>query len=160
MSNNEVANVELEVVELVRVPQKRHPIQPLEVDEHGTLRYKKNQIVRDLLDVASKHGLDMNTVAVRHQTGQYTADDRIQLTQLIGYSHSGAGGLSYFPEHISAAAEIMHEKGVSEEQARLENLTEVVVQMQQLMREPMSLLYNVAPEDIFSGDTGFAPPLI
>ena len=67
------------------------PMQPLVIDAHGTLRFKENQIVRKLLDHATEHGYGLNEMALE----QFDADDRMQLAQLIGYSLSGYGSLSY-----------------------------------------------------------------
>src|SRR5689334_15513925 len=79
-----------------------HPIQPIVKDEHGTVRFQRNQIVEDLLDHASKHGLDLNAIACR----EYSNADRQQLAQLIGYSLSGYSELrSYVDDAAYAAAE-------------------------------------------------------
>ena len=66
----------------------RHPVQPLLHDPHGTLRFKQNRIVRYLLDVGP---VDMNHLAER----EFPREDREQFAQLIGYSLSGFGDLSY-----------------------------------------------------------------
>lgn len=131
-------------VELQRIETKKHPIQPLEYDEHGTLRYKRNQIVCDLLDKAGAHGLDLNAIA----TKGYTQDDQAQLAQLIGYSHGGAQDLSYFPRRISRDSYLMFTKSISEEEARVQNLDLVVTQVKELVSESMSVLYGLHPEDI------------
>lgn len=79
-----------------------HPIQPLEKDDHGVLRLKSNKIVRYLLD---NGGIDMNHLAVQN----FSDEDRQQFAQLIGYSLSGYGDLSYVSDDAygaSAAAAI------------------------------------------------------
>ena len=72
------------------------PIQPLALDGHGTLRFQENSIVVFLLEQA-QHGVkcDMNEIAKRYATGQFHVEDMRQFAQLIGYSHSGYGDLSY-----------------------------------------------------------------
>lgn len=65
-----------------------HPVQPLFKDEHGTLRFKQNAIVRFLLD-AGPFDLDMLAKM------PFSAEDWEQLAQLIGYSLSGFGELPY-----------------------------------------------------------------
>jgi len=65
-----------------------HPIQPLYKDKHGSIRFKKNAMVRFLLDT-SQH--DMNNLAII----DFSDDDREQFAQLIGYSLGGFGELSY-----------------------------------------------------------------
>lgn len=66
----------------------QHPTQPVQRDEHGTLRFKRNEIVQWLLDEGP---FDMNTIAIR----RFPAEDRRQFAQLIGYSVSGYQELSY-----------------------------------------------------------------
>lgn len=66
-------------------------MQPLVIDGHGTLRFKENPIVRRLLDYATERGYGLNEIAME----QFDADDQMQLAQLIGYSLSGYGTLSY-----------------------------------------------------------------
>lgn len=66
----------------------KHPTQPLERDAHGALRFKRNEIVRYLLD---QGGIDMNALAVL----PFSPEDRQQFAQLIGYSLVGYGELSY-----------------------------------------------------------------
>ena len=67
------------------------PMQPLEFDDRGTLRFKENKIVRRLLDYSKQRGYGLNEIALE----DFTDDDRMQLAQLIGYSLSGYGELSY-----------------------------------------------------------------
>lgn len=80
------------------------PIQPLVIDAHGTLRFKENPIVRTLLDYATEHGYGLNEIALE----EFDAEDQMQLAQLIGYSLSGYGTLSYVTdesyERAAAAA--------------------------------------------------------
>ncbi|HCK7131196.1 hypothetical protein [Enterobacter hormaechei] len=80
------------------------PMQPLVIDDHGTLRFKENPIVRALLDYATEHGYGLNEIALE----EFDAEDQMQLAQLIGYSLSGYGTLSYVTdesyERAAAAA--------------------------------------------------------
>jgi len=74
-----------------------HPIQDMHIDEHETLRFKQNKIVRFLFDAGP---FDMNALALM----PFDSDDRQQFAQLIGYSVSGFGDLSYaHPETIEEA---------------------------------------------------------
>ena len=68
---------------------KNHPVQPLYKDDCGTLRFKANPIVEFLLKSGK---MSMNDLAIM----TFTADDRTQFAQLIGYSLGGAEELSYF----------------------------------------------------------------
>jgi len=74
-----------------------HTIQPLEKDGHGVLRFKSNKIVSYLLD---NGGIDMNHLAVQN----FSDEDRQQFAQLIGYSLSGYGDLSYVSDEAYTAA--------------------------------------------------------
>lgn len=80
------------------------PMQPLVIDAHGTLRFKENPIVRTLLDYATEHGYGLNEIARE----EFDVEDQMQLAQLIGYSLSGYGTLSYVTdesyERAAAAA--------------------------------------------------------
>lgn len=68
-----------------------HPQQPTYIDDQGVLRFKENEICRYLID----HGnIDLNDLARLH----FKREDRQQFAQLIGYSVSGYGGLSYVCE--------------------------------------------------------------
>ena len=66
----------------------KHPVQPVERDTEGTYRFKRNAIVRHLLDNGPH---DMNSIGI----GDFTLEDRVQFAQLIGYSVSGFSELSY-----------------------------------------------------------------
>jgi len=75
----------------------RHPIQPFVTDEHGTVRFKDNAIIRYLFS----HGkIDLNQIAMM----DFTKEDRQQLAQLLGYSLDGYGDLSYVDEAAWAEA--------------------------------------------------------
>ena len=83
-----------------RKPPTKHPIQPLIVDHAGVVRFKENVLVSYLLDVASTgQKCDMNTLALIPAT----RDDRQHFAQLIGYSVSGYGDLSYHDRAICQA---------------------------------------------------------
>lgn len=73
-------------------PISKHPVQPVQWDGRGVVRFKGNAIVRYLLDFARARGCSLNELAVM----PFTDDDWTQLAQLMGYSVSGAGDLSYF----------------------------------------------------------------
>lgn len=76
----------------------KHPMQPIVPDKHGTYRFKQNVIVSFLLD---NGGYDMNKLAVL----PFDKDDRAQFAQLIGYSVSGYGDLSYASTKSVAVAD-------------------------------------------------------
>jgi predicted esterase len=87
---------------------EREPMQPLVVDARGTVRFKENAIVRHLLDHG---GIDMNKIAML----DFSKEDRMQFAQLIGYSVSGYGELSYVSDEsydrAAAGVEAVIERG-------------------------------------------------
>jgi coenzyme F420-reducing hydrogenase delta subunit len=119
----------------------RHPIQPLEVAERGTLRFKANKIVQHLLD---NGGIDLNQIAAL----RFSQEDQEQFAQLIGYSHSGAADLDYFSDETWQAALSVFEEGETETQARLENAEEQLDRMRVALREPIAELYHLHPDDL------------
>ena len=74
------------------------PMQPIVKDKHGTARFQQNAIVRFLLDAGP---YDMNQLGLM----PFTDDDFAQFAQLIGYSVSGYGELSYVSEESVAQAD-------------------------------------------------------
>ncbi len=74
-----------------------HPNQPLGLDEDGVMRFKPNKIVRFLLEMGP---FDMNKLSLM----DFSAADRVQFAQLIGYSRSGFGELSYVTDEAWESA--------------------------------------------------------
>lgn len=93
-------------------PKGGLPMQPLEIDHNGIVRFVPNLIVNHLLE---KGGLDLNDIA---RLG-FPDADREQFAQLIGYSASGYGDLDYVNRHTSFAADVMAEALVEFEAAAL-----------------------------------------
>lgn len=122
-------------------PKAVHPIQPLEFDGHGVLRFKRNAIVRHLLDHG---GINMNDLARL----EFAQEDREQFAQLIGYSHSGSGDLGYVSDEVWCAAQAMHKKGVSEVEARNQYLRDRIHEAQEGMREGVAVLFSIHPDDL------------
>lgn len=77
------------------------PIQPVHRDPNGVVRFVPNAIVRFLIDWATPRGIDMNALALM----PFDVADREQFAQLIGYSVSGFGDLSYVSDETYARAE-------------------------------------------------------
>lgn len=98
-----------QVVQLIEVNfakgyKKKHPIQPLSLDEHGTLRFKANGIISHLFDTKE---LDLNSLSAMRC---FSYNDWVQLAQLLGYSLGGFGDLSYVSDEDYDAAEELWEK--------------------------------------------------
>lgn len=83
-------------------------MQPVYVDDNGTARFKKNALVRFLLDLGP---FDMNKLAMLPNISR---EDREQFLQLIGYSVYGFGELSYVREETYGAAILLAEKALKE----------------------------------------------
>lgn len=83
--------------------ERKHPMQRIELDDHGVIRFRMNKIIRDAVDSGA---IDLNKIAVM----DYSAADRMQLAQLIGYSVSGYGDLSYSSQKSVRIADGVAEK--------------------------------------------------
>ncbi len=76
-------------------------MQPIVWAEDGCIRFLANRMVNDLYEFARPRGMGLNEMAA----GDYTADERMQFAQLIGYSVSGYGGLSYVSDESANKAD-------------------------------------------------------
>ena len=79
---------------------KTQPTQPIYLDENGTPRFKDNAIVRRLLD---EKVISLNQIA--EWLGDVSIEDAEQFWQLLGYSVSGYGDLSFVRREIVAEAD-------------------------------------------------------
>ena len=90
----------------------KQPMQPIVMSKRkqdgpfGVIRFQENAIVRFLLDWASQRGMDLNALALM----EFSAEDRMQFAQLIGYSVSGFGELSYARPVVIREADAAAEK--------------------------------------------------
>ena len=121
--------------------EMRHPIQPIEKDDSGVLRFKKNAIVEYLLDSG---GITMNDIAM----SDFSNEDRQQLAQLIGYSLSGYGDLSYVDEYAYKVAETMADEDMDGKDARIEYLEHELLMVRESLRVPIARLYGVHTDDL------------
>jgi len=119
----------------------KHPIQPLEKDKCGVVRFRANKIVQKLLDDGF---FDMNQIA----RWDVSNEDRMQFAQLIGYSLSGFGDLSYVDDETYSAADKMFTEKKDEQIARLEYLQELVSSVRDKMREGVAELFEKHPDDL------------
>ncbi len=118
----------------------KHPIQPLYKDEHDTLRFKENAIVRYLLNAGP---FDMNDLADE----RFSIEDMVQFAQLIGYSLGGFGDLSYVSDDTYETARLMADEDKTEEQARIEHLQGLVDLLREKLAEPMAELFGKHIDD-------------
>ncbi len=84
----------------------KHPMQPIVLAKDGVARFQANAIIQWMVDSGK---LDLNQIATMFQ---FDDDDRMQLAQLLGYSVSGFGDLSYAdPAIVSQADEAAQKIG-------------------------------------------------
>jgi len=119
----------------------KQPIQPLYLDKHGTLRFKENKIVRYLLDNGE---ITLNGLA----RVDFPREDEEQFAQLIGYSLSGFGDISYVTDETYETAERMYEEGESQLEAENKVLKEKLDKIKSGLREPIAELYGFHPDDL------------
>lgn len=122
----------------------RHPTQPLVRDEvgHGILRFKSNAIVRHLLDHG---GIDMNRLARM----DFSREDWQQFAQLIGYSLSGYGDLSYVDNQAyEIAAKLAENPGADEKDLRIKYLEDKLASVRTAIRDAASRLLEINPDDL------------
>jgi len=112
--------------------KKKHPIQPLIEDSHGTIRFKENKLIRRLLE---QSGISLNEIGL----WDVSKDDFSQFAQLIGYSHDGYCGLEYADRIVADAAEQMCNYGMSEQDARMAALESRVKELETSIR---TILYE------------------
>ena len=113
----------------------RMPIQPIEDN-----RFVENRIVTQLFQTSS---LTFNDIAIMNFTDQ----ERMQFAQLIGYSVSGFGTLIYVDDETYNAAVKMSE-GMSEADARIEALGEMIDEARQGVKQAAVALFNIHPDDL------------
>lgn len=124
---------------------KNHPIQPLGLDDYGVMRFKKNAIVRFLLDSGP---FDMNALAIK----DFSQEDREQFAQLIGYSLIGFSELPYVRDETLNAAEIMANGRDDEHRARVEALEAMIHELRLALRDGIATLYGKHPDDLIEAD--------
>lgn len=91
----------------------KHPRQPVVTDARGVKRFKRNAIVRELLDRATAARImDMDAIALMN----FSDEDQQQFAQLIGYSVSGYSELPYAGEQDGCQCDV--HKAMRAERAR------------------------------------------
>ena len=99
---------------VVMTRKKRYdpqPMQPVHQDAHGTIRFRRNELVRVLLDRDAARGRTYPDFPARTDGGlnwiatqDFSQEDQEQLAQLIGYSVSGYHELDYVSNRSAAQA--------------------------------------------------------
>lgn len=124
----------------------KHPIQPLALDAKEVIRFKENAMVRHLLDWAQPRGMGLNEMARM----EFSIEDREQFAQLIGYSLSGYGELSYVTDDSYNAARKMFDDGLTEEHARIKALEEALDTVREGLKIAVPAVFRIHPDDLAS----------
>lgn len=125
---------------------RKHPLQPLVMVE-GTLRFKENHAVNALYEmVKEKTGVDPWHII--YGCPEVNKDDLRQFAQLIGYSHSGSGGLNYMDDETWEAALAMRERGISELEARNRYLERIHAKTIKKLGPLVAQVFNIDIEDL------------
>jgi len=103
-------------------------------------RFVENAIVVWLLD---NGGIDLNDIACH----PFSNEDREQFAQLIGYSLSGYGSLSYVSDDSYVKAEKM--AGCEDERdAEIAALKETLEEIRSHLREAACVAFAIHPDDL------------
>ena len=116
------------------------PLQPIRVDVNGVQRFVANRIVEAILKTST---LDLNKIACM----DFTREEHEQFAQLIGYSVSGWGDLSYVSDEKYIVAKIAM-TGKSELEASNEYLRETLDFVRAGIKEIAPYLFSIHPDDL------------
>lgn len=114
----------------------KHPMQKI---ENG--RFVANEVVRYLLDHG---GIDLNDIARKG----FPPEDEEQFAQLIGYSVSGFGSLSYVSDECFCTAEQMMAGVESDKDARIAALESMLEAARKPVRDAAVALFAIHPDDL------------
>lgn len=115
----------------------KHPMQKI-VDG----RFVKNAIVEYLLD---NGGIDLNQLAVL----PFDDEDREQFAQLIGYSVSGYGSLSYVSdESAGLSIKLADNKELTEQEAYIKHLEETLAAAREGIKKAATAVFAIHPDDL------------
>lgn len=95
-----------------------HPVQPVVMTDTGTVRFQRNPMVRKLLDESTSRGYGMNELVAHSHDIENGRDHMQHFAQLIGYSVSGYGELSYHNRGICSRADRKAEKLIQAQHAK------------------------------------------
>ena len=88
----------------------------------------------------------MNDIAIN--CNHAPADDKQQFAQLIGYSLSGYGELSYVDNYSYESAEIMYVLNTTEDKARITYLELQLTELKRALKAPIARLFDAHPDDL------------
>lgn len=114
------------------------PQQPIYLDEDNVARFRANKIVEY---IRKHYGVNLNDLH-RAIPVDGAREDWEQFAQLIGYSVSGFGELSYVSdESYQTAIRRLREPGKTEQEARIEHLQDVIEQVRDSLRDGVRALF-------------------
>jgi hypothetical protein len=116
-------------------------MQPIVRDPHGTPRFKQNRLVMALVEAYPDRLSGLGRIP------NIDPEDRRQLAQLIGYSLSGFGELSYVRDEDYAAAAALEEGGDPRD-VRIAELEKRLADIREKFLDPMAELYGMHPADL------------
>ena len=90
---------------------RKQPTQPMVVDERGVVCFQSNKVIEWLFEAGKLDLIELAVAAAKNPAG-FPRADRMQVAQMLGYSVSGFGDLSYVPRDVAgemdaAAAEVL-----------------------------------------------------
>lgn len=96
--------------------RKPHPMQPIVVAQDKVIRFKANKVVRWLVDLMSEghvkadgRPFNLNNIATHVQLAGWDPEEAEQFWQLMGYSVSGYGELSFIRRKVVHRADAIAE---------------------------------------------------
>jgi hypothetical protein len=87
--------------------KRKQPMQPIYIDKEGVVRFQSNKIV-DWLFATQK--ISLNEISAMCQTSKIPKADQMQFWQMLGYSVSGFGDLSFVDKEIVFQADMIAEQ--------------------------------------------------
>lgn len=87
--------------------KREQPMQPIYIDNKGVARFQSNKIV-DWLFVTQK--ISLNEISAMCQNSKIPKVDQMQFWQMLGYSVSGFGDLSFADKEVVAQADAITEE--------------------------------------------------
>lgn len=102
---------------MTQLKDMKHPRQPIGFTDEDppVVRFKGNAIIRWMLKQGEAgRQFDLNSI----DTYAFPADDLVQFWQLLGYSVSGYGDLSFIPDNEKDACDAIAEELVAERKSK------------------------------------------
>lgn len=118
----------------------RMPIQPIQADEHGRVRFVKNRIVDMMLEEPGPW--DMNTIYIEVVKRGFTENEYFHFQQMIGYSVDGIP----VPDDLAETEINSVRESIDTYEARIVDLQAKLERMKALMRPAVAELFEVHPE--------------